>query len=179
MNMIIDVSNILKEVGASKEFEGGLPLEDMIYQGEKIGFLTPVNVSGSITNVGEFLILNANANVKLQLQCSSCAQPFDSRLKFDLDAKLKKVEDPDDPDIFVYDGNSVDLRDIVLEYLLLALPIRKQCCQECKGLCPYCGCNLNEEQCNCELSLDYEEEYEVDSRLEALKNVLTVNGEEV
>ena len=177
--MIIDVSDILKEIGASKDFAGTLDLKDMVYQGERIGFLTPVAVSGNLTNIGKLLLLNGRAVVKLQLQCGSCAQPFDRDLEFGLDAKLSKENVSDDPDIFVYDGDEVDLSDIVLEFLLLELPIRKRCRPDCKGLCPYCGCNLNFERCECEKNIAYEEEDDVDSRLEALKSVLSANGEEV
>ena len=177
--MIIDVSDILKDVGASKEFEGNLVLEDMVYQGEKIGFLTPIAVSGRLTNVGELIMLNGRASVKLQLQCGSCTQPFDRMLEFSLEAKLDKTDDPEDPDIFVYEGNAIDLKDIVFEFFLLELPIRKLCSPECRGLCPYCGCNLNLEQCECEQNFAYREQYEVDSRLEVLKRVLSANGEEV
>lgn len=179
MDLIVDVSDILKEVGASKEFEGSLTLEDMVYQGEKIGFLSPVSVSGRITNVGKLLVLDAYASVKLLLQCGACTKPFGKELKFNFNARLNKVKDPDDPDIFLYEDEMVELEDIVREFLLLELPMRKRCSEECKGLCPYCGRDLNVEQCRCEHMLDHQEEHEVDSRLEALKSVLFANGEEV
>jgi uncharacterized protein len=179
MDLIIDVSDILKEVGASKEFEGSLTLEDMVFQGEKIGFLSPVSLSGQITNVGKLLVLDAYASVKLLLQCGACTKPFAKELKFDFNARLNKFKDPDDPDIFLYENEMVELEDMVIEFLLLELPMRKRCSEECKGLCPYCGRDLNIEKCQCEYMLNQQQEHKVDFPLEVLKSVLSANGEEV
>ncbi|MFS8500545.1 MAG: DUF177 domain-containing protein [Caldicoprobacter sp.] len=179
MKLVIDVSDILKQKGTSKEFRGSQPLEDIIYQGERISLLGPVEVSGDITNTGKLLVLNADAAAKLLLHCSRCTKPYDKELKFSFTIRLSKIGDPEDPDIFVYEGEEVDLKDIILEFLLLELPMRGQCSEDCKGLCPYCGCDLNVEQCHCQERVEYQEERVVDPRLLALKKALSANGEEV
>ncbi|MFO7154943.1 MAG: DUF177 domain-containing protein [Caldicoprobacter oshimai] len=179
IKLVIDVSDILKEKGSSKEFSGSQPLEDIIYQGERIGLLGPVSVSGHITNTGKLLVLDADAVAKLSLQCARCTKRYDKELEFSFTARLSKVGDPEDPDIFLYEGEVVDLKDIILEFLLLELPMRRQCSEECKGLCPYCGRDLNIEQCQCEENVEHQEERVVDPRLLALKKALFANGEEV
>jgi len=47
-------------------------------------------------------------------------------------------------------GKPLDLTDDIREDILTALPVRILCKEDCKGLCPYCGQNLNQEQCTCE-----------------------------
>lgn len=177
--MFIDVSDILKEIGTSKEFEGNLLLEDMVYQGEKIGFPDSLHIKGDITNIGKLLLLTANVGANLLLQCGACAELFGKKIDFSFEAKLSKEQDPEEPDIFIYEGETVVLKDIVLEYLLLNLPIRKRCYEKCKGLCPFCGINLNKEQCQCQQEAERENEYKVDARLAALKGALSSRDEEV
>ena len=179
MKLVIDVSDIQKQKGSSKEFKGSQPLEDIIYQGERIGLLSSVEVSGHITNTGKLLVLDSDAVAKVSLQCSKCTKRYDKELKFSFTVRLSKVGDPEDPDVFLYEGEEVELKDIILEFLLLELPMRGQCSEECKGLCPYCGCDLNVEQCQCQEKVEHQEERVVDPRLLALKKALSANGEEV
>jgi uncharacterized protein len=69
----------------------------------------------------------------------------------------------DDADEEVFDGKVIDLEPIVREQLLLALPMNAVCREDCSGLCPNCGQNLNEKQCGCDTKF-------VDPRLAVLKN---------
>jgi uncharacterized protein len=70
----------------------------------------------------------------------------------------------DDLDVSIYDGEKIDLTDLVREQILLDLPTQILCQEDCKGLCQKCGANLNEVNCNCE-------ENEIDPRWSALKNL--------
>jgi uncharacterized protein len=63
-----------------------------------------------------------------------------------------------------FDGKVIDLDPIIREQLLLALPMSAVCTEDCKGLCPVCGQNLNEKPCGCETR-------QIDPRLAALKNI--------
>jgi|SRR5579871_555829 len=69
-----------------------------------------------------------------------------------------------DADEEVFDGRTIDLDPILKEQVLLALPMNVLCREECKGLCPMCGKDLNEGQCACEPRV-------MDPRLSALKNI--------
>ncbi len=53
-------------------------------------------------------------------------------------------------EIGYYQGEGLLLEDALREQVLLATPVRALCREDCKGLCPQCGLNLNVEQCNCE-----------------------------
>lgn len=70
----------------------------------------------------------------------------------------------DDAEQDVFNGKEIDLDPIVREQLLLALPMSALCKEDCKGLCPQCGQNLNEKQCGCEVRPS-------DPRWAALKNI--------
>lgn len=70
----------------------------------------------------------------------------------------------DDADRDTFDGKHIDLDPIVREQVLLAVPMNAVCREDCKGLCPSCGQNLNEGKCGCDTR-------QVDPRLAALKNI--------
>jgi uncharacterized protein len=70
----------------------------------------------------------------------------------------------EDADEELFDGKVIDLEPIVREQVLLSLPMSTVCREDCKGLCPQCGQNLNEKACGCEAKF-------VDPRLAALKNI--------
>ncbi|HEX8249720.1 MAG TPA: DUF177 domain-containing protein [Pyrinomonadaceae bacterium] len=70
----------------------------------------------------------------------------------------------DDLDVSIYDGEKIDLTDLVREQILLDLPTQILCREDCRGLCQRCGANLNEVNCDCE-------ETETDPRWAALKNL--------
>jgi uncharacterized protein len=63
-----------------------------------------------------------------------------------------------------YQGEGLLLEDVLREQVLLALPLKAICREDCKGFCPHCGRNLNQEQCNCTEPLD-------DLRWSALKDI--------
>jgi uncharacterized protein len=64
----------------------------------------------------------------------------------------------------VFDGEALDVDEIVKEQILLAVPTRMLCREDCKGICPQCGVDKNTGECNCETK-------EIDPRWAALKNL--------
>lgn len=102
-------------------------------------------------------------------QCDNCLAEFERNLEdsFTLFYTTDKEVSTDDENIVHVLGSSVheiDLNEGIRESLLLALPMRLLCRDDCKGICPGCGANLNEETCSCK------REYH-DPRWDALKDV--------
>ena len=69
----------------------------------------------------------------------------------------------DDLDLYPYDGDAVDLEPLVREQFVLAVPFAPLCKDDCRGLCPQCGVDLNQATCRCEAPID--------PRFEALKGL--------
>lgn len=172
--MIIDISDILYETGSSKAYEGKVVMEGIEYQGENIRFDKPFDVKGNIINGGEMIVLNAHLKGKAILQCGSCMESYSYLVDHKIDVNLKATLDEDDPDFYVYSNDRIDLSDIMLREFLLRIPIRRRCSQECQGLCPHCGVNLNKEECQCENG----DQQHIDSRFTVLKDLFpNRNGE--
>lgn len=177
--MKINVADIQKEIIQVQDFEGELAYQDISWQGELLSTNGPLHIKGSIANSGQVLVLTAAVSGSINLQCGSCTKIYEQSLDFSFDAELKKAEDEEDPDYFLYQGEEVDLRDIVLEFLLLELPLRRRCSEECKGLCPECGTNLNDQTCECSNSEEKDPDDAIDDRLQALKDYFSTQVKEV
>lgn len=104
--------------------------------------------------------LGGRLNTKLEMACARCLEPVvqDVKREFELlyrplgvDAGREEMSVTGaEAEIGYYHGDGVLLEDVLREQVLLALPLKVICRQNCKGLCPHCGKNLNAEQCSCE-----------------------------
>jgi uncharacterized protein len=131
-------------------------------------------VEGTIVRRGARLLLNARVESSIHLECSRCLEEFDFMLAtgFDLvfhrEGRARLPEGMDEDDFVLLTDTLESRYDIlprVRESVLLELPIRFLCREDCKGLCSACGANLNEGLCNCS-------EKKPDPRWQDLKKLL-------
>jgi uncharacterized protein len=111
---------------------------------------------------------------RLETNCARCLDPLTQDLKreFDLlyrpqgaDAGRDELSVTDaEAEISYYEGEGISLDDVVREQILLAVPVKVTCRADCKGLCPHCGKNLNQEICSCAVN-------EEEPRWAALKEI--------
>jgi uncharacterized protein len=100
----------------------------------------------------------------LEVSCARCLEPISENVKrdFDLlyrpqgsDAGRDEISVTDaEAEIGYYEGQGVLLEDVVREQVLLAVPLKVTCRENCKGLCPQCGRNLNEGLCDCTVEIE-------------------------
>jgi uncharacterized protein len=122
----------------------------------------------------EDIRLAGDLATRVELACARCLEPVarDVARKFDLlyrpqgsDAGREELSvTAVEAEVGYYQGEGLLLEDVLREQILLALPLRAICKEECKGLCPHCGKNLNIEQCSCAEPVD-------DPRWAALKDI--------
>lgn len=118
--------------------------------------------------------LRGRFSAGLELQCARCLEPVrcDVNRQFELlyrplgaDAGRDELSVTDaEAEIGYYQGEGVLLEDVLREQVVLALPLKTICRENCKGLCPQCGKNLNQEQCSCTVPVE-------DPRWQALKDI--------
>lgn len=116
--------------------------------------LGPITVRGVIRNFGGTIELDAKANARLRMTCDRCAEEFDRDIDFDILESFKeeghKDAENENPDITYFTGDSIDLDEWVYTDLVLSLPGKHLCSEDCRGLCPQCGANLNMSECSCD-----------------------------
>ena len=98
-------------------------------------------------------------SARIELACARCLEPIhrDVAKNFELlyrpqgsDAGKEELSvTAAEAEVGYYQGDGLLLEDVLREQVLLAVPLKAICREDCKGLCPHCGRNLNQEQCNC------------------------------
>ncbi len=109
--------------------------------------------SGGISVEGE-------VSFSAELICSRCARPFQSSFREPIDLLYKKGKpevgegqvhlSEEEAKTLFYDGDTIDLTAPIRDTVLLAIPMKPLCKEDCKGLCQYCGKDLNEGPCGCD-----------------------------
>ena len=119
----------------------------------------PVGVEASfgLDRTGDLVSVRGRLRSSARLECVRCLRTFDLPLTADLTVvadraggrgRLEEQLEADDYMMF-HDGRQLDLREQARESVLLELPITPHCREDCRGLCPRCGADLNEGPCGC------------------------------
>ena len=171
--MIIDVSSILKEFGGKISFDDKTEISDLNFGGSDYRFSEPLSVKGGVSNTGGALSLKADVSGVMTTQCARCMKDIDVPIEFTISETLMRSDEVDgdlgtvseDDDVIVFEGNTVNLDEIIENNLIMNLSPRYLCRDDCKGLCPKCGKDLNEEICDCK-------DDEIDPRWAALADMI-------
>ena len=149
---------------------GRLDLED-----EQVRLVSPARLEGRARRKGEEVRLSGKITAEVEIDCDRCLTPTRAPLEVEFDTSFIPSEVAagapenvellaEDMGLAAYEGGEVDLDELVREQILLALPTRRLCREECRGLCPHCGADLNAGDCSCERG-------EVDPRWAALADL--------
>ena len=154
--MLLGLSNIIDCPGASVSFSTSLDFRDLCF-GSSYPVQEPVLASGVVRNTAGVLVLEGKLTTRLHGVCDRCAKEFQREVEFPISAVLVTEladEENEDEWVFPLEGDSADLDDIVRTVFVLNLDSKLLCKEDCKGLCPRCGKNLNDGPCNCRKELD-------------------------
>ena len=169
--MKLDFSEIARTPGArvTHSFSEQVPeSEGLVPRGPFTGTLT-------VTNTGLLLLVEGRFSGEVELPCGRCLEPYVSRVEatiseqFSAAGPLAAAEnetiEAEEPEAAAYQNYELDLTELLRQQMLISLPMRPLCREECRGLCPTCGANLNTEQCDCAVE-------EPESPLGKLKSLL-------
>lgn len=128
--------------------------------------LEPVRGKIDFTNAGQLVVARGDLRTSMELECSRCLSSFGRDIVIRVDEQFPAVVEPGDltaeqieelhslqvdldvPDE-IYSDFVLDLTELIRQDILVDLPFATICRDECKGLCPHCGQNLNEAACEC------------------------------
>ena len=140
----------------SSRFEGVLALPFLEAGCDRYRFEEPLSWQVDVTNTGDALLVSGTVAGEAETECARCLDGFALPLAgevegyFLLDARDESPEDMDDDEFDVLpEDNVIDLEPLLNAALLLEFPLVPLCDDECKGLCPTCGANLNKGPCGC------------------------------
>lgn len=151
--MQINVAQLLKEpVGATRKHTVDviLALDDCEY---------PVKGDVTLTQTGRKVLVQGKLIATADLACGRCLKPFTCTLPLQIEEEYYptidintgvKLPAPDDPGAFKIDEHHIlDLSEAIRQYIVMALPMKPLCQEDCAGICPTCGKDLNEGECDC------------------------------
>jgi uncharacterized protein len=156
-------------------FEQTLPPEAIRFDSD-FEQLSPLLASGTaeLRSATEEIRVQGRLQVTVGFICDRCAEPFSHQIdeEFDLiyrpdtnefggmEIEIKASES----NVGFYQGPGLELNEILQEQVLLAVPLQRLCREECKGICPECGQDRNESNCECQTQ-------RIDERWSALRNL--------
>jgi uncharacterized protein len=146
-------------------FDETLQAGKIDFSGELVEQGSPLHATGSaeiLEGTDGDLRIQGRLAVEMTAQCDRCL----GRARFPLDqsfdlyyhpvAEIAREEevaiDEGETEIGFYEGDGIELEDILREQVLLALPMQRVCSEACKGICPVCGRNRNETECECRVT---------------------------
>lgn len=141
---------------------------------ERVNLSEPAAVKGQVRLAGNQVSVDGHVETRVQLECDRCLKPVE--LPVSADFALEYISGADyasssaaalseeELSVSVFDGEAIDVDEIVKEQVLLGVPVRTLCRPDCKGMCAECGINRNAGECDCTPN-------EIDPRWAALKNL--------
>jgi uncharacterized protein len=165
-------------------FDVELPPGTIEFLDPKLKQATPLHAVGQaelVMGSDDEIQVTGHVKVQLQTECDRCLEPSDFPVdsSFELyyrpvaegsnnGARAVRVEekaiDAEEAEMGFYEGDGLELNDVLREFVLLALPMQKLCSENCKGICPECGQNRNQNECSCQTTVG-------DNRWAALKEL--------
>ncbi len=153
--MKLDLKRFAQEPGAVLPFELQVDLSDVEWY-EARPFTQPVHVEGQVRNRAGAMELNARLDTVLSLTCDRCAKPFQQEKTVEYETLLAfELANGESDDIVVLNQDGeLELDELMREVFLLEMDTKNLCSEDCKGLCPGCGADLNVEPCRCKKEID-------------------------
>lgn len=137
--------------------------------GFEFPFQQPVRLAGEVSDDAGAITLSATVYAHVSTRCARCGKPVEYDKETDVEFLLvKELEGEEDDlrdDVYLVESDVVELDDILIPELILDMEMAVVCDEDCKGLCPKCGKNLNQGDCGCVVK-------EVDPRLAVLQKFL-------
>ncbi|MBQ7128530.1 MAG: DUF177 domain-containing protein [Clostridia bacterium] len=116
---------------------------------------SPVSVLGSVFTRAEVVTLEAVAEFNYKAPCDRCCTPTEKTFKIPINHIIvNSLTGEDESDFIVSENMELNLEDLTRSDIILGLPFLFLCKEDCKGICPKCGKNLNSEECICKPEVD-------------------------
>ncbi len=134
----------------------------------------PARVEMDIVHTDNVYYCNGVVVCAARLDCSRCLEPYPVTLRGEIDfsivetgsgPEIDRDELSDTAMVVPFGASPIDITDPVREAILLEIPLKPLCRETCRGLCPYCGTNRNEQRCNCTMET-------TDPRWDGLRDLL-------
>ena len=163
--MIIDLKKIFVNENSSLPIEYSLDMSNVDFSGD-YPLKKPAEIKGAVTNKASLVELNADITYVFEAPCDRCGVYTAKKHILHIEKSLApSIEEEESDSILLTPDMKLDLSELVYSEVIVSLPMKHLCKEDCKGICFKCGKNLNEGKCDCP-------QKEIDPRLSALAELL-------
>ena len=144
---MLDVSGLLR--GETRQID----IDESVYfdaGGIDVSLVRSPRIKGSVVNMSGYIEFSAKLNVGYTTECARCLKTLSCEMELDLKYPVaESLENMDNDEYIIPQSGLINLSELVEENIILNLPLSHLCSEDCRGLCPKCGANLNEKSCSC------------------------------
>ncbi len=132
-----------------------VPADHAMWSGTGVELVRPLDVDLTAREVGDGVLVRGSLRTAVRLSCRRCLEPVEHELDAHVDLlfapPMEGEEEGDDGEVYPLPprGDALDLTDAVREHVVLETPALALCREDCRGLCPSCGADLNQGACEC------------------------------
>lgn len=171
-----NVAGLLKgPVGGTRSYDFRIPVSQLDQLDESFDVTGPFIGTVRFLKSTETVLVQLQGEVTIGQACARCLEPFDSIIDVEFEEEFypsidiasgRVLRDTGNDEALVIDLHHIlDLTEVMRQAIIIVLPVTPLCREDCAGLCPICGANLNEEQCTCQ-------DVDIDFRWEALSALI-------
>ena len=148
---VVPVGSLVKKQTSRHEQRSG-QIDDLVVSGSEVPVASEVEVDVELRGLGKAIEALGVVRAPYQSECRRCLKP----VRAELVAEVREMFEPNPVDDEAYPmvNDEIDLLPLAREAVLLELPLVVLCREDCAGLCPQCGIDLNEDTCSCEAPTD-------------------------
>ncbi len=150
--MLFSLSQVLSTPNFEEDYCLELDMDSVSFMGSDYEIAKKEPVRFHAANIGKNCIhLKGETTLTLNLECARCLEtvPMDFTVAFDKEYNRSDETDEWNEEAFI-SGNDLDFDEYIYEELVMQIPLQVLCKDDCKGICPKCGKNLNKGACGCD-----------------------------
>jgi uncharacterized protein len=145
--LLVNAAELLRRPGSEKRIELQPTIADVGLHDPRFAADAPVEVDLHLESLNDGIVVDGEVVSRWHAECRRCLKPIDGEVRGEVH-ELYQREVTDD-DAFPIEGEQLDLTEMVREVLLIDAPGAPLCREDCSGLCPTCGRDLNDGACDC------------------------------
>jgi len=149
--MKINIAEAVKNEGEVFQGEYTGPVKSVEYLGETYAFNEGAAVRADYFFDGEGIVVTGSLQAEAQVHCARCLKPLQYCIETAFTETYRKHPEEGE---YAFTGETIDLTGMLEDNIVLSLPQRHLCSEDCKGLCARCGVDLNTGQCECKDEID-------------------------
>ena len=174
--MLINLTDVLTSEGKTEEQQAFLEMTSFSNGLEQYPIVEKSSVDLKISNISKGKArVEGKAKIILRMNCDRCLKEVDEVINLDF---FREVFAPDEiaestdekSDQTFMEGYQLNVEDLINDEILLSLPMKVLCSEDCKGICRQCGKDLNEGECGCDTFVP-------DPRMAVIKDIFNANKE--